>query len=314
MENYQEIFKPVFAKLEFSPAKTFRDGPRFFVVGGKYRGKKAIFKADVEDPAAENRRAFLKLRREAAFLECGDLPHIPGFFAKGDREEFFWLLEELVPGESQEVGESTFLIKKSFFTPGNMEDCLEFLAVLADLPQRNSNPEFQEFKEKFAKRYTLKDYASLIASDKESLVGPELMDRIDGFIEARHELFDSHQTVIAHHEFYAPHIFVNGRDMNVIDWENVGWGNPAYDFTELWIRSFQHPDFQRELLERFRSSQEDKEVFDQLFSLEIILQGLGNLKYFKTSEIPEEQETAEELRGFLRGWIERVLTQDGKVN
>ncbi|MDP2736077.1 MAG: hypothetical protein Q8P12_07835, partial [bacterium] len=115
MENYQEIFKPVFEKLGFTPSKTFRNGPRFFVVGGGYQGQKAIFKADVEDPADENRRALMKLRREAAFLECGDLSHIPGFFAKGDREEFFWLLEEWVPGESQEVGEGTFLIKDSFF-------------------------------------------------------------------------------------------------------------------------------------------------------------------------------------------------------
>lgn len=310
--DYQSTFQSVFDDLNFSPTKMFREGPRFFVVGGTYKGEKAIFKADVEDPKDGNRRAYLKLRREAAFLDSGELSHIPAFYAKGEQEEFFWLLEEWVPGESQEMGDSTFLLKDSFFTQDNLDFCLEFLTVLHQMPQENKSPKFKEFKEKFSKRYSLKDYADLIASDKEKLVGKKLMDKVDDFIDRRHGIFDSNQKVIAHHEFYAPHIFVSGDEFSVIDWENVGWGNPAYDFAELWIRSFSHPDFQGELLARFRDIQEDKDVFDQLFSLEVVLQGLGNLKYFKVADIPEEQKVAEEVRMFLRTNIDRVLAKDGR--
>lgn len=310
--DYLETFRPLFDELNFNLTKVFREGPRFFVVGGDYKSEKAIFKADVEDPKAENRRAYLKLRREAAFLESVDSPHIPSFYIKGNQESFFWLLEEWVPGESQELEDSTFLIKDTFFTQENLDFCLEFLTSLHRMPQNNKTPEFEEFKEKFAKRYTLQDYASLIASDKENLVGEELMGRIDAFIDKRHDIFNSNQTVMAHHEFYAPHIFLNGGELKVIDWENVGWGNPAYDFAELWIRSFAKPDFREELLNRFREVQEEKDMFDQLLSLEIVLQGLGNLKYFNFTDLPEEKEVSEGIRTFLLDNINRVLAKDGR--
>ena len=312
LTQYQEIFAPVFSRLKFTPGKIFREGPRFFVVGGEYQGKKAIFKSDVEDPQKETRRAYLKLRREAAFLQCQPLSQAPAFYAKGEEQDFFWILEELVPGKSQEAGEGTFLFKDGFFTGENLDWALSFLANLHQVGRKNSNPAWVEFKNKFAKRYTLDDYVRVMASDKEYLVGKSLMDKIDSFIGVRHDLFDGQQTVMAHHEFYAPHIFVNGGEFNVIDWENVGWGNPAYDFTELWFRSFNHLDFQKELEERFRSSQKETEIFDQLFSLEILLQGLGNLKYFSMTEIEDEKEVAGKLSSFAKDGIDRVLAQDGK--
>jgi thiamine kinase-like enzyme len=310
----RKVFQPVFEELDFTETKVFRDGPRFFVVGGEHKGGKVVFKADLESEKRQSTKAWFKLRREAAFLEAGNLPHIPRFYAKGTREGFFWLLEEWVPGESQEQGDSTFLIKDSFFTQRNLDYCLEFLTILHRMPRVNKSPKFVEFKEEFAKRYTLKDYIDLIASDVENLVGKELLDRVNAFIGKRHELFNSNQTVIAHHEFYAPHIFVNGGELNVIDWENVGWGNPAYDFTELWIRSFAHLDFQKELVDRFGKVQTDGEVFDQLFSLEVVFQGLGNLKHFEVPEVPEEQKVSDEIRAFLRRNIEQVLAKDGKVS
>ncbi|NIT04483.1 phosphotransferase [Candidatus Saccharibacteria bacterium] len=307
--DYKKIFQSVFDELGFSATKVFREGPRFYVAGGQYKGEKAIFKADVEEGDPQNRRAYFKLRREAAFLECGNLAHIPKFFAKGERGDYFWLLEEWVPGESQEVGASTFLLKDSFFTEQNLVFCLEFLEVLNKLPKTNQNPKFEGFKEKFAKRYTLKDYTSLIASDRHKLVGGELMDIIYSYLERRHKIFDTNQVVIAHHEFYAPHIFVNGGELNVIDWENVGWGNPAYDFSELWFRSVTHADFQRELFERFRSRREDRDTWDELFNIEVLLQGLGNLKHFKVSSVPEDKEMVPKIKDFILNNINKVLNE-----
>ncbi|MEX1061936.1 MAG: aminoglycoside phosphotransferase family protein [Patescibacteria group bacterium] len=310
--NYQEIFTPVFKKTGFVPTKTFREGPRFFVVGGDYQGKKAIFKADVEDPEKETRRAFLKLRREAAFLKAVEFDQAPAFYSQGEEQDFFWMLEELVPGEGQEAGEGTFLFKESFFNKKNLQRVLDFLANLHRVGSYNQNPAWIDFKNQFAKRYTLKDYAHLIASNKEYLVGKELMDKVDSFIASRHNLFDGNQTVITHHEFYAPHIFVNGGSLNVIDWENVGWGNPAYDFAELWFRSFNHPGFQKDFWENFRATQKEQEIFDQLFSLEILLQGLGNLKYFSMTQLEDEKKVVEKLNGFTQEAINRVLRADGK--
>ncbi|GMR18887.1 MAG: hypothetical protein BMS9Abin34_009 [Patescibacteria group bacterium] len=307
MTTYQKVFQPVFDKLGLTITRAFREGPRFYVAGGEYQGEKVVFKADLESEKKPLTKAWFKLRREAAFLESGDLKHIPNFYAKGTHRGFFWLLQERVPGESQEQGESTFLIKDSFFTPKNLEYCLEFLTTLHNLPQTNQNPKFKEFEEKFAKKYTLADYVALIVSDRGELVGRKLTGRIDELIGRSHKFFDAQQTVITHHEFFAPHIFVNGGKLNVIDWENVGWGNPAYDFMELWIRSFAHPEFQAELLERFRAVHQDREVFDRLFALETVFQGLGNLKYFKAPEVAEERAVAGEVTAFLLKRIEQAV-------
>jgi len=296
--DYPQTFQPVFDELELKVLETFREGPRFYIVGGEYQGERVVFKADVEGPSGESTRARLKLRREAAFLESVKLESIPRFFAKGTYQGYFWLIEEWVPGESQEWGESTFLFKPTFFTPQNLDLSLGFLGALQGLFPTDGG---------LFKRYTLADYEAVVVSDKDKIIGKNLARKVKDFVAARHKLFDGNQTVVTHHELYSPHIFVEGRELNVIDWENVGWGNPAYDFTELWMRSFTHPDFQKELWARFRHSQDDQETFDQLFSLETVLQGLGNLKLFKFPRVPEETAVAQKAGRFFLESLERVL-------
>ncbi|PIS12277.1 hypothetical protein COT70_01745 [candidate division WWE3 bacterium CG09_land_8_20_14_0_10_47_33] len=317
--NYQKLFQPVFDKLNFTLTKTFREGPRFYVVGGDYRpprasprlaakrvttggGEKVIFKADLAAAAERLPKARLRLRREAVFLRHAKLRYAPKFYAKGIKEGFFWLLEEWVKGESQELGESPFLIKDSFFTEQNLKHSLEFLASLHRLSEK-PQPQF----EKYFSRYSLADYISLMQTDKAGVLGKILSAKADGFTRKRHRLFNQNQIVITHHEFYGPHIFVGKGEMQVIDWENVGWGNLAHDFVELWVRSFRNKDFQSEFFERFWASQKDKEVFDQLFRLEVILQGIGNLNHFKITKVPEEKKVAEEVSSFLLENIERAL-------
>lgn len=306
--TYSPIFAPLFEKLGFNPLKTFREGPRFFVVGGEYQGARVVFKSDVEKIKNRLPKAKRRLRGEALFLETAGLDHIPRFFAQGTHRGYFWVVEEWVPGESQELGESTFLFKPAFFTAENLDFILDFWKTLHALPRTNRTSGFRRFQKEMAKRYTLKDYAALATLGKEELVGSARAQQISDFIGKNHRLFDYHQTVMTHHEFFAPHIFVNHHELNVIDWENVGWGNPAYDFTELWMRSALEPDFQRELERRFRRQQPDPEVFDQLFRIERILQGLGNLRLFTAPPVAEERRVAEQMKTFLLEQIERSLT------
>ncbi|GEM_PF-5884858 len=305
--TYQEIFQPLFEKLGFNPLKFFREGPRFFVVGGEYRQERVVFKSDVEKLKTQLPKAKMRLRGEAFFLEVAQLEHVPRFFAKGTHRGYFWVIEEWVPGESQELGESPFLFKPTFFTTENLRTVLGFWKALHELPRTNRTAGFRYFQEKIARRYTLADYASLATFGKESLVGAAQLRQIGDFVEKNRRFFDAHQTVITHHEFFAPHIFINRPELNVIDWENVGWGNPAYDFTELWMRSVLYPEFQQELEHRFRRQQPDPEVFDQLFRIERVLQGLGNLQLFATTQIKEEQRVADRMKEFLWRQLEEAL-------
>jgi len=306
-KNYRKIFQTVFDRLGFKPTKTFREGPRFYVIGGEYRGEKVIFKADLEASAKRLPKARLRLRREGIFLRHARIEHVPKFYARGVEGEIFWLLEEWVPGESQELGDSTFLIKDSFFTEQNLKFSLEFLIELHRLSEK---PQL-EFEKHFS-RYNLADYGNLIWVDRDHTLGKPLAIKVHAFLQKRHQLFNKNQTVVTHHELYGPHIFVNKGEMNVIDWENVGWGNPAHDFVELWIRSFAHRDFQREFFECFRASQKNKEVFDELFRIEAILQGIGNMNHFKLTELEEEKKVAKEFSEFVMGEIEKAVA-DAKI-
>lgn len=301
-KNYNKLFQPVFDRYAFKPTKPFREGPRFYVIGGEYKGEKAIFKADLEASTKRLPKARLRLRREGIFLRHVRLEHVPKFYARGVEGEIFWLLEEWVPGESQELGESTFLIKDSFFTKQNLKFSLEFLIELHHLSEK-PRPEF----EKHFSRYTLAAYADLMLIDRSSLLGRQLAAKANTFVKKQHRLFNETQTVVTHHELYGPHIFVNHGEMNVIDWENVGWGNPAHDFVELWMRSFTHPSFQSKLFQRFYAAQKDKEVFDRLFRLEVILQGIGNLNHFKLTKVPEEKKVAREFSEFIVGEIKKAV-------
>jgi thiamine kinase-like enzyme len=304
--DYRIIFQPLFDKIGFEPTDVFREGPRFYIVGGGYGGQEAIFKADVEIGPKQMRKARFRTQREAVFLEYADLGnHIPKFFCKGARKGFQWFLREQVIGESQEKGKSTFLMKDDFFTEENLRGLLRFLTALHRL-SRKSLPQF----EVYFPCYTLANYMNLIWPDRGQLLGDELSTAASAVLTKGHKLFNSHQTAITHHELYGPHILLSPGRFAVIDWENVGWGNIAYDFVTVWIRSFAHPDFQAELFKKFRASQRDKESFDQLFRIEMILQGVGNIRYFKHAKLAEEKAIADEISTFLRENIARLVRSD----
>lgn len=308
MTNYHQIFQPVFENFGFKPTKVYRDGPRFFVVGGKYKGKKVIFKADVEPGPDRSLKARLKLRREAIFLEQAKFDYAPVLYEKGKKRRFYWVIEEWVVGKSQEVGESTFLFKNSFFTQKTLDQMVDFFGDLYRLGRRCPRRLAKKLP-----RYTLRDYEHLVHGSKTHVLKKNLRGKVGGFIEKHRRLFDSHRNVIAHHELYAPHIFIDkNRRLKVIDWENVGWAGPPRDFTVLWIRSFAHDDFRDELLNRVRAFQEEKEVFDELFYLELMIQGILNLCYFRKPQLKEERAVAADITQFLKGRVEKILT-DGKI-
>jgi aminoglycoside phosphotransferase (APT) family kinase protein len=115
--------------------------------------------------------------------------------------------------------------------------------------------------------------------------------------------------VLTHYEPYASHFFRHDRtEFYMIDWENVDCGDPAHDISVIWQRAFRHPKWQKTLWHAFRRVTPYPRQFDELFKVEIILQGISNLDYFHRTTIPAERRLKRQAIAFYRRAIHLVLT------
>lgn len=274
MEKFEKLFK----KEGFFPQKVFRQGPRVWVLGGDFDGKTAVFKT----PFGGNKPTLLDehLRREALFLEA--VPNylsvnLPILYRHSVWEGRFWyLIEWIHPGKPQCSESSDFFMLNKFFTPVNLAWILEVLEGL----KRFSLELPPGLKKDFEKTsYEFADYRRLLEPQGRKFFEKEVWKKISDFLDEAEQVFNRfNQTTITHHEFYGSQILSSNASYKLADWENVGWGHPLRDFTNLWIRSFSHPKWQKEFLAGFRAQAglEDRD-FETLFGVEKILQNFGNL-------------------------------------
>ncbi len=277
MDKFEKLFK----NIDFRPQKAFREGPRVWVVGGDFDGKKAVFKTPFErDKKHEQTLLDEHLHREALFLK--DAPgylslHLPALYNDGVWEGRSWYLIEWVnPGKPQCSESSDFLMLDTFFTPGNLKWVLVVLGGLRRFSLELSN----DLRADLAKTaYELSSYRQLLEPQGRKFFEKRVWEKITDFLDAAEPVYNRfNSTTVTHHEFYGSQILSSNESYKICDWENVGWGHPLRDFANLWIRSFQHPYWQKEFLARFRAQAglEERE-FEVLFGVEKILQNFGNL-------------------------------------
>ena len=277
MDKFKELFK----NIDFKPQKAFREGPRVWVVGGDLDGKKAVLKTPFEkDKKHEQTLLDEHLHREALFLKNAPgylSPHLPALYNDGVWEGRSWYLIEWVnPGKPQCLESSDFLMLDTFFTPGNLEWVLDVLGGLRrfalELPST-----LRTDLDKTA--YEFASYRQLLEPQGRKFFEKVVWKKITDFLDAAGPVYNRfNKTTITHHEFYGSQILSSNASYKICDWENVGWGHPLRDFTNLWVRSFQHLNWQEEFLARFRAQAGLEESdFEVLFGVEKILQNFGNL-------------------------------------
>ena len=97
--------------------------------------------------------------------------------------------------------------------------------------------------------------------------------------------------------------------MRLIDWENIGWGNPNHDPAVLWMRSSDHPAWQKKLYSKFKKHYWHYKRFDDLWTIEILIQSVFNLisYYF----YPDKKDIAQLVK-FSDQKIREILTGNFK--
>jgi hypothetical protein len=312
--DYRIEFESLFRKLNFSPEKVFKNGPRVLVAGGRWQQKETVFKASCGIATSKTKQG---LQREALFLESSPSylrPMVPVIYDWGDflGKSFWYLVEWVRPGNTQNIGESDFLFKNTFFTQEALEWALGLLRGLRRYSLKM--PGDLGLRENVSSTgYDLAAYRGLLEGMGKALLPPPVIEQASTRLDEAAGVYDRwNQTTLVHHEFYGSQILASGESFKLSDWENLGWGHPLRDFSTLWFRSFLHPTWQAEFLSRFKAEllaeggMTEKE-FTILLGVEEILQGFGNLSHFKRSALAAEVEIRKKATAFFRRGIMEAL-------
>lgn len=284
----------------YAQSEVLLDGPRFFVSRGTFSGKPAILKRVLSDQDTWSNRA---LSKDSLFLR--DIHHspsalkefLPRLYVFGEEEGKMWQCRELVGGDSLAVAGSTFLVNMEMLESQLIGQLISFLALLHQVSRYFSS----DLIALFSKPPVLRNHIRGVLLDREtdSRFAPaqEFLAEEEGF-------FDTQPKVSAHFEFFAQHLFWDGKQLKVIDWENIGWGDPLFDFTALWMRMWRGPAKQERFWEIFQRSFPDGDSFGRLFQVDKVVQAYGNWRFFGQLE---EQGTDLELREEALKFFEGIL-------
>lgn len=305
-------FDDLFGALGFLPQKTFREGPRVYIIGGVYKARRAVFKALF--PSEEKKdipyyHSPLKhLLREALFLENVPpylSPFVPKILRSGWEGKRFWYLTEWIRPGVKQSGGGDFLVREEFFSQKGLRWLLDLSFSLgkfsSELPPKLSQALSQT-------TYDLSAYRGMLESQGKGFFGEKAFSYIADFLDKAEPIYNqANQTILAHHEIKGSEILSWDKSFKLIDWETVGWGNLSRDFMTLYLRAFEYPDWRKEYLGEHRARFPDQKVYDVLFGVEFILQSFGNLSYLSSSQNPLEQEKKEKYLAFVERSLKEIL-------
>lgn len=279
----RRIIKKLLQKQNFRITKKIKFGTRYFIAQGVQDGKKALFKSCIYPPSYDH-LTNEKFSREVLFLNFIQTSNYkqlkkaaPHIFAS-DTAVRTWYIREFISGAVQNVSGGNVRFKNSFFTAKTLQWILDTFFELHSIQNRSLPSDFKKLL-----------YAPQTLTYLWRFIGPQ-MDKIESYcnwkgcgklIKAafnRYEpLYRNASRVIAHQEPYAPHILnVNGQ-FKLIDWENIGWASITKDFSTIWMRSSQHPAWQRQLYKHLKQHYRSYSQFNRLWTITILLQSIFNV-------------------------------------
>lgn len=295
--------------------KIIRMGTRFFIGLYKKNDKKVLLKISLGHAreSYDFKRVCKRLSRESKFLDF--LSHHKDSILKKavskiidfETDGYAWYLKEYLEASPQNINRSNFLFRKDFFDDKASTFLAQFFSKLHKISY-----DFPLSFKKMIRRYPLESHERFIHYN-ETLdyygLG-HLREKIKKFLNSKRKIFDKNQNVVAHFEPYPSHILKDKENsFYFIDWENVGWASPFRDIVILWIRAFKYPVWQNNLIENFLkfSFSEHKKYFKELFEVEVILQSLCNMNYFKWTKDKDELKVRDKALEFFKENVRKAL-------
>jgi thiamine kinase-like enzyme len=312
-----KIFKA--NKLQF--LKLLRLGPRFFITLCQKNNKKCVFKINLYPRTlSPDTKTFNEhLAREIIFLKYvrkqKKFPFLKNSLPKIYNNDIncprTWYIKNYTEGGFQNINQSNFLFKKSFFNQNNLNWIVKFFTQLHSLSQILPT----NFKKIFH-YHQLNNYLRLIDFDKigRLLKSQSKIKKIINFLHEREKIFNQSQLVFTHFEPYASHFIKKNNGFIIIDWENVGWGNASHDIGVVWLRAYDQKKWRDNLIKNFYRSTFLKKHFWDLFKMELLIQCIANLPYISHTTDPDEQKVRSKIFNFFKSQIDLIITDKFEIH
>jgi len=315
MTNLKKEVDQILTKQQITLTKILRLNNRFLVARGRKQHQLVTFKILISNNHYEQDKVGQSITREANFLNFlqssgttlikNSVNNIIAF----KKTEHSWYVKNFLPGKSQKVKGSGWLFNEQFFNAKNLNWLTNFYQDIYRLSTTLPLNLTKEFRKSNLIHYEIfLEWENIIAfAEIAKLPLKKDLGRIKRFLISHRKIFDCSQTVVNHFEPYADHIITQKNRTALIDWENVSYGDVAHDPAVIWLRAFNRPAWQKQLVKNFSVWPN----FKQLFNLHVILQSLGNIRYFFDSPFYLDQQQAPLLIKRLQQYIKLAL--DDKI-
>lgn len=268
--------------------KILRVGKRFFVADVRFQGKRALFKTCVY-PKSSDPWTNKKFGREILFLQflAGSRHHAARAFApriyRGSTQTRAWYVREYINGTVYNINGGNIRFRPSFFTRAN---ALAILRGFRDLQGIKKGELPKTLRSRLKRHDQMKTIRALLDPNWKHIArylhDTRATRDLPAILDSRQRIFDHTPAVLTHQEPYASHFIKNSGTLRLIDWENIAWANPVHDFTNLWMRSSDHPSWQNMLK---RAAQRDTRRaldahFEDVWETSIFIKALFNVLSF----------------------------------
>lgn len=256
--------------------KIIRQSKRFLLIKGPGEKESVSLKVLI-DP----RRKYAKksLIKEAETLELlNNLEEInikaPKFLGKRFKKKYPYYKKEFIVGETLE-SKAGFFFKK--LSGNEIFQIIEILKSLRKIPLPILKKNVSNLSD-FGKGHF--DFTFKLHQKEINLfLKREQINKLLDLMKKAEQILALNNKVAVHGEVYPDNIIKNKKgEIFLLDWENIGIGNPAHDVVSVYLKIKE--DSLRQIF--FKKLNFSKEKFFPLFfQLELILQSLGCLHYIK---------------------------------
>ncbi|MBI5037513.1 MAG: phosphotransferase [Candidatus Kerfeldbacteria bacterium] len=257
-------------------------GPRYFLASGTYHGRPAIFKMTIR-PIAQERLTNEKLGREYLFLSTIQKLRSPLSRATprvwhGGISPHAWYIREEIRGTGALQPHNETKYVNSFF---NQSSQRQIGTTLASLQQQKISvfpksfqsllysPQLPSFLWKF-----IAPYAQLVDTFMQQ---PGFAASCRPYFMAADKVFKRAPRVLAHQELYPAHFLRAGKQWKIIDWENIGWALPTYDYVAMWLRAHERPRWQAAWQKHYEHAYRHYPDAKRLWDMTVFIQSLFNV-------------------------------------